>query len=316
MPTLHPFVGIDVSKSRLDVATRPASAPFSTANAPEQIAALAARLRALRPQLIVVEATGGYQAALVDALSDARLPVALVNPRQVRAFAKALGQLAKTDPLDAAVIAHFAEAVRPDVRPLPDRATRDLDALVTRRAQLVPMLVAERNRLAGAPERVHESIRAHVRHLECLVEEFDQELEDAVAASDALRERAALLTSPKGVGPVVSRTLLARLPELGRLNRREIAKLVGVAPLNDDSGKRSGKRRCWGGRSSVRTALYLAALAAKRWNPVIKEFYERLLERGKPKMVALTACMRKLLTMLNAMARDGRAWDENLARGR
>lgn len=315
MPTLHPFVGIDVSKALLDSAARPASRLPQVPNTPAGRARLTRHLVALAPALIVVEATAGLQAPLVVALSEAGLPVSVVNPRHARDFARATGRLAKTDRLDAEALAHFAEAVRPTPRPLPRPAICELDALVTRRRQLITMLVAERNRLEMMPARVCGSIRRQISALRRELERIDGEIERAVAADDELRTRARTLETVRGVGPVTSATLLAELPELGALSRREIAALVGLAPINRDSGRRRGRRACWGGRASVRTALYMAALSARRHNPTIRAFYEQLVGRGKPKLVALTACMRKLLTILNAMAREGAVWDDALARG-
>lgn len=319
MPTLHPFLGIDVSKAHLDVAVcldrQLVGPPETFAYDDLGLSDLLARARAIEPALIVLEATGGLERRLVDALSAAHLPVAVINPRQMRAFARAIGELAKTDAIDASVIARFGEAIRPVPRPLPQASTRHLDALVTRRRQLVEMQVAERNRLAGAQACVAASIRAMIGQLGQAIGQLDDAIAECVRADQVMASHERLLRTPKGVGPVVSRTLLAALPELGRLNRKQIAKLVGVAPLARDSGTRHGPRHIWGGRADVRTALYQAVLSAKRYNPVIRELYERLVGRGKPKKVAIVACMRKLLTMLNAMVRDNAAWSDELARG-
>jgi transposase len=304
------FVGVDVAAAHLDVAVRPAGEGWRAANDAPGIAALVARVAALEPTLVVLEATGRLEAPLVAALAAAGLPVAVVNPRQVRDFAKAVGQLAKTDALDAAVLARFGEAVRPEPRPLPDAAAQELRALLARRQQLVEMLVAEQNRLGGAPPRVGASVAEHVAWLRRQLAGVDGELAALVRASPAWRAREDLLRSVPGVGPVLATTLLALLPELGALDRRAVAALVGVAPLNRDSGAARGRRAVWGGRARVRAALYMAALVATRHNPAIRAFYARLLAAGKPKKVALTACMRKLLTILNAMVRDDTRWQE------
>jgi transposase len=263
--------------------------------------------------LIVLEATGGLVRPLVMALVVAQLPVVVVNPRQIRDFARATGQLAKTDRIDAAVIAHFGEAIKPEVRPLPDHLTQQMDALMTRRRQLVQMLAAERNHLISAPLEVRNYVREHISQLEELIKKLDQDIDQMISNSPIWKTKDDLFQSVKGVGPVLSRTLLAELPELGELSRQEISKLVGVAPLNNDSGKHTGKRSCWGGRAGVRATLYMAALSATRCNPVIKEFYQRLLAKGKLKKVALVACMRKLLTILNAMAKSNTPWDVGFA---
>jgi transposase len=299
------FIGIDVSKDRLDVAQRPPGAAWSVSNSEEGIQELVQALAPTQPKLVVLEATGGLETPVVAALLAAHLPTVVANPRQVRDFAKATGQLAKTDAIDAGILAHFAEAVRPEVRPFPDAATRELDALLTRRRQLIEMRTAESNRLLrSAAQRVRRDIQAHLRWLDRQRAELEKDLDDFIKQSPAWREKDNLLRGVKGVGPVLSATLLGELPELGRLNRREIAKLVGVAPLNDDSGKFRGPRRIWGGRASVRASLYMGTLVASRYHPEIREMYQRLLIAGKPKKLALTACMRKLLTILNAIARD------------
>jgi transposase len=307
------YVGVDVSKARLEVACRPSGELFDGPNDEPGIGAIVERLRELAPALVVLEATGGFEMPLAAALALAGLPCAIVNPRQVRDFAKACGQLAKTDRLDAQMLARFGEAVKPEPRPLHGGALAELSALVLRRRQLSEMLVAERNRLCGASERVRDNLARHIEGLTALLREVDDEMGDAIRRSPAWRERDDLLRSVPGVGPTVSRTLMAELPELGRLSHKQLAKLAGVAPLNCDSGPRSGARRIWGGRAPVRTALYMAALVACRWNPVIKGYYEGLLLRGKAKKVALVACMRKLLTILNAMAKHGTAWDAGFA---
>lgn len=302
------YVGIDVCKDSLEVAQRPDGEAWRLSNDGRGIAALVERLAQSRPTLVILEATGGMEMPLVRALVAAQLPAVVVNPRQVREFARATGRLAKTDTIDAHVLAQFGEAVQPEIRPLPDAATQELSALLTRRRQLIEMLTAEKNRLRSAARTVRGDIEDHIHWLECRLSDLDDDLDQAIRSSPLWRERHDLLRSTPGVGPVLSRTLLAELPELGAINRKEIAALVGVAPLNRDSGHFRGKRRVWGGRAHVRSALYMAALVATRRNPVIKAFYERLLAMGKPKKVALTACMRKLLTILNAMARDHRSW--------
>ena len=302
------FIGIDVAKADLRVAVRPTLAAWTVANDDVGIAATVTRLEALTPVLVVLEATGGYEGPLVAALATVGLPVVVVNPRQVRDFGRATGQLAKTDQLDAALLALFAERVRPRPRPLPEPARLELDALVTRRRQLLEMLVAERNRLEHAIVPVRQSLRQHIRWLERRVADVDRDLDATIQGSPLWRAKENLLRSVPGVGPVLSRTLLADLPELGQLNRRQIAALVGVAPLARDSGTLKGKRLVWGGRAPVRAALYMGALVASRCNPIICTFYRRLLAAGKPKKLALTACMRKLLTILNAMMRTDTPW--------
>jgi transposase len=307
------FIGVDVSKERLDCVCRPSGTTFSCDNTLPGIAALVQWVEAQQPQLIVLEATGGLERPLVAALVVAQLPVVVVNPRQVRDFARAIGQLAKTDRIDAAVIAHFGEAVNPEVRPLPDHLTQQMDALMTRRRQLVQMLATERNHLVSTPGQVQNYVKEHIVHLEELIKQLDQDIDQMITTSPIWKTKGNLLRSVKGVGPVLSRTLLAELPELGRLSRQEISKLVGVAPLNNDSGKYKGKRSCWGGRASVRGPLYMATLSATRCNPVIKEFYQRLLSKGKLKKVAIVACMRKMLTILNAMIKSNKPWDASSA---
>jgi transposase len=307
------FIGVDVSKDRLDCFCRPNGITFSCDNTPTGIADLIQWAKAQQPQLIVLEATGGLERPLVAALVVAQLPVVVVNPRQVRDFARATGQLAKTDRIDAAVIAHFGEAVNPEARPLPDHLTQQMDALMTRRRQLVQMLAAERNHLVSALAQVQNYVKEHISHLEELIKKLDQDIDQMITTSPIWKTKENLLLSVKGVGPVLSRTLLAELPELGRLSRQEISKLVGVAPLNNDSGKHKGKRSCWGGRASVRGPLYMATLSATRCNPVIKEFYQRLLSKGKLKKVAIVACMRKMLTILNAMIKSNKPWDASFA---
>ena len=308
-------VGIDVSKDQLNIACRPEPTRWRVADDSAGIADGLLQLRQLKPTLIVLEATGGWQCALVAALIVAKLPFAVVNPRQVRDFAKATGQLAKTDALDAGVIAHVAEAVRPVPRPLPDETTQQLDALPQRRRQLLDMLVAERHRVALAHPTIRDNLTQHIDYLQGLITATDEEVTTIIRTSPAWREHDDLLQSVPGIGPVLSATLQAALPELGVLNHREIAKLVGVAPLNDDSGKRAGARHIRGGRAEVRAVLYMATLTATRCNPVIKAFYQRLRARGKSQKVALTAAMRKLLIILNAMVKTRTPWNINVNRG-
>ena len=311
------YVGIDVAKAELVVAARPTGETWTTANDAAGIHALLPRLQALAPALVVLEATGGYELAAVAALAAAGLPVVVVNPRQVRDFGRATGELAKTDRLDARLLALFAERLQPAVRPLADEALEALDALLTRRRQLLEMLQAERNRqgqvFGRGTKAVKQSLKAHIAYLERELRITDTELGRAVRESPVWRGKEELYRSVPGVGRVMALALLAELPELGQLNRKQIAKLAGVAPLARDSGTLRGKRMIHGGRASLRATLYMAALVASRRNPVIRAFYQRLLAAGKPKKLALTACMRKLLTILNAMARTNVAWDVELA---
>ncbi len=303
------FVGVDVSKSYLDVFLRPSAERLRLANDEAGVAELVERLGAVEPALVVLEATGGLQAALVGALVVARIPVAVVNPRQVRDFARATGRLAKTDPLDAAVLAHFAEAVRPEPRPIADEATQHLDALLTRRRQLVEMVVAENNRRAASRDAVvRADIKTHVNWLKHRLAEVNKDLDSAIRSSPVWREKDDLLKTVPGVGRVVAATLLAELPELGRLNRKQIAALVGVAPLNRDSGSFVGRRVIWGGRAQVRSALYMAVLNCIRYGIGVAPFYQRLVAAGKAKKLAIVAAMRKLLVTLNAVARDKVDW--------
>ena len=306
------LVGIDVAKAELVVATRPTGERWTVDNDERGVRTLVERLRRDGATLIVLEATGGYELLCVAALAAVSLPIVVVNPRQVRDFAKATGQLAKTDRIDADILALFAERVRPEVRALPDADAQELAALLARRRQLLDMLQAERNRLGqvfGRGKRpIKKSLKAHIAYLERELRMTDTDLGEMVRHSPAWRERDDLLQSVPGVGPVLSLTLLADLPELGRLSRREIAKLVGVAPLSRDSGTLRGRRFVQGGRASVRAVLYMAALVATKRNAVIRLFYARLLAAGKPKKLALVACMRKLLTILNTMVRTGESW--------
>ena len=304
------FVGIDVSKEHLDVALLPGTTHRRVANDAAGIVELAQWLGQSELELIVLEATGGYESACGAALAQAGFPVVVVNPRQVRDFAKATGKLAKTDKIDAEVLALFAERIRPEVRPLADAQQQALEAILARRRQIVQMLVAEKNRSLLAAPVVQKSLRKHVRWLERELGGIEKELATAIEASPIWRATDDLLQSIPGVGKVLATTLQAELPELGKLSRGQVAALVGVAPLNRDSGAYRGRRTTWGGRASVRTVLYMATLSATRVNPDIRAFYERLVARGKPKKVALVAASRKMLIMINALVRDGRHWQE------
>lgn len=302
-------VGIDVAKATLEVATSPQpGAGWQTTNDEAGWAALIAHVQPLQPVVIVLEATGGYEAAVASALAAAGLPVAIVNPRQVRDFAKALGWLEKTDRLDAAVLAQFGARVRPTVRPLPDDLQADLQALVARRRQIVDMLTAERNRVPLARGAVRNNLLAHIRWLEKQLHRTDRDLRASIEASPVWRVRDQLLQSVPGIGPATSARLIASLPELGTLTHRQISKLVGVAPLADDSGLRTGYRRIRGGRADVRGALYMATLVATRHNPAIRACYQRWRRAGKLPLVALVAAMHKLLIHLNAMLKSHRPW--------
>jgi transposase len=303
------FVGIDVSKDRLDVHVCPSGQAFVVRRDGKGLHELVERLRRVEPSLIAVEATGGFETVVAAAIAGAQLPLAVVNPAQVRHFAQAVGKRAKTDPIDAAVIARFAEAVKPEPRGLPDEAARLLAELVGRRTQIIEMLVAERQREKRASaERVRKSLARHIRMLEKELPEVDRDIDTMVRGSPVWREKEDLLITFPGVARIITRSVLAELPELGRLTRREIASLVGIAPFTRQSGKWKGKSMIGGGRPSVRSALYMAALSAIRCNPVMREFYQRLLARGKPKMVSLIAVARKVLTILNAMIRDKTPW--------
>jgi len=304
------FVGIDVAKAQVDIAIRPQDESWGTPRDEQSLVALVTRLQELRPTLIVLEATGGLEIPVVATLAAAQLPVVVVNPRQIRDFAKATGRLAKTDRIDAHLLAHFAQAVRPAVRPLPNEDQQTMSALLSRRRQVIEMLVAEKNRRSSARKPVTERIARHIAWLEQELAELDDDLQTAIRQSPLWRETAETLRSTPGIGPVAAMTLVLELPELGRLDRKQIAALVGVAPLNRDSGNLRGKRLVWGGRAHVRASLYMATLSAVRCNSVIRSFYQRLCEAGKAKKVALTACMHKLLIILNAMIRDKTPWRE------
>src|SRR5688572_18634953 len=308
METTPRFVGIDVAKARLDVAVRPADDQWNVPNDEAGISQLVTRLQELAPVLIVLEATGGLELPLAAALVAAGLPLAVVNPRQVRDFAKAVGQLAKTDALDAQLLARFADVIRPTPRPLLAAQAQALSALLARRRQVIGMLVAEQQRLGTALSPVRPRLEAHIAWLRQELAQLDAELQATIRESPVWREKERLLRTVPGVGPVLSMTLVADLPELGQLNRKQIAALVGLAPLNCESGRLRGRRIIWGGRGRVRAALYMSTLVAVKHNPVLRAFYDRLLAAGKPKKVALIACMHKLLLTLNALLRQAVAW--------
>lgn len=307
------YIGIDVSKASLEIAVWPSGAQWVTPQTDADISGLIEQLRAVSPALIVLEASGGYEAVVAGQLGLAGLPVAVVNPRQVRDFARAIGQWAKTDALDARVLAQFAARVQPTPRALPDSAAQDLLALVIRRRQLVDMLGAERNRLTIARPAVQRQLKAHIRWLERQLDDVEASITGAIRQSPLWRAREDLLRSVPGVGPTTASTLVAHLPELGQLSHRAIAALVGVAPFASDSGRHRGLRQIRGGRVAVRVPLYMATLVATRCNPVIAAFYRRLVAQGKPRKLALIAAMRKLLTILNSIVRDQRPWCETLA---
>lgn len=303
------YVGIDVSKDRLDVHVVPGGAAFAVTRDGKGLEELTERLRTLSPQLIAVEATGGFEVIVAAAIAGAQLPLAVVNPAQIRHYAQALGKRAKTDPIDALVIARFAEAVKPEPRAVPDEAARLLGELVARRRQIIEMIVAERQREKRAAHiRVRKSLARHIKALEKELPEIDEDIDTLVRGSPVWREKEDLLVSFPGVSNTLARLFLAEAPELGRLTRREIASLAGVAPFTRKSGKWRGKSMIGGGRSALRTGLYMAALSAARYNPDLKVFYRRLVDAGKPKMVALIAVARKILTILNAMLRDRKQW--------
>ena len=313
--TTQKFIGIDISKDTLDVAIWDSEVFRQFDNNARGIKKLVQRLKKCSPALIVVEASGGLEQSVVRALYEEYLPIAIVNPTRVRKFAHSTGQLAKTDKLDAKIIAQFAQAVRPKVRPLRTAQQEHLDALVTRRRQIVDTITAEKNRLSTTHPALRERLKKHIDWLEEELQALNDEIDKFIQQSAEWKQKAAILESVPGVGPVTVSTLLAELPELGTRNRQQIAALVGVAPVNKDSGKMRGKRRVFGGRAPVRRVLYMATLVATRVNPVIRSFYERLLAAGKEKKVALTACMRKLLVILNSMIRNNRSWNPFLVHG-
>jgi len=308
MTTQPVYVGMDVSKATIDVCVSD-GASWQASNDDRSMGDLLTRVRALQPALIVLEATGGYELRVAGALAAANLPVAVVNPRQVRSYARSVGQLAKTDRIDAQILARFAAAVRPESRPLPDADTRELEALVGRRRQLSGMITVEQNRLGQAPPNTRKAIKAHIGYMRRQLAKCDADIGGLVRHSPVWRTKDDLLQSVPGVGDATSHALIALLPELGTLNKKQIAALVGVAPFNRDSGTLRGRRTIWGGRVRVRNALYMAALVGMRHNPTLKALYARLRSAGKPGKVALVACMHKLLTIVNAMMRTGRAWD-------
>jgi len=304
------FVGIDVSKRMLEIAVVPTGEKWSVSNSAEGMQLLVQRLKELSPRLVVLEASGGLERRAVAALAAAGIPVVAVNPRQVREFAKATGRLAKTDAIDAAMLGLFAERIRPELRPLRDADAQELEALVVRRRQVVDMITAEKNRLSAAPpsKRVRTAIGKTIKWLEAQLDEIDSDLDKTVRNSPAWREKEDLMRTVPGVGKVLSRTLLSLVPELGALGRKQLAALVGVAPMNQDSGAHRGRRRIWGGRAHVRAVLYMSALVAARYNPSIRAFHQRLVAAGKLPKVALVACMHKLLSILNAMIRSKSPW--------
>lgn len=306
--TSETVVGIDVSKRWLEVQVHGEAESRKIGNDPDGFTTLMEQMKAIQAELIVFEATGGYEGRAVKALSQAGFAVAVVNPTRVRRFAEALGILAKTDKIDAQVIAHFASVVRPAVNGRQTALEEQLGAFVERRRQLLVELTAEKNRLSTCPECVRDDVEEHVAWLEERIDRLEIDIQACIGLKPEWQERAEIIDSVPGVGPVTAATMVAELPELGQLNRQKIAALVGVAPFNKDSGPKKGKRRVFGGRSGVRRTLFMAALSASKHNPVIRAFYESLLKRGKEKKVALTACMRKLLVIINAMVRKGEAW--------
>jgi transposase len=302
-------IGIDVSKRTLDVCILPGAETFVVENNQKGMGELLARIGSLDAKLVVMEATGRYERLCASSVAAEGVPVAVINPRQARDFAKAMGRLAKTDKIDAFVLARFAEAMRPDPTPIPDEEAQHLQGILARRRQLIEMATSEKNRLQMAcGKALKKRIKAHVEWLEAEISRTDEDLDRAIEDNAAFKADETLLRSVPGVGRVLARTLLAELPELGKLESKRLCALVGVAPFNRDSGQRSGKREAWGGRAPVRATLYMGTLVATRFNPTIKEFYERLVASGKPKKVALVACMRKLLTILNALMRDRAVW--------
>jgi transposase len=311
MKSTRCFVGVDVSKADLEIGVLPESRAWKVSNDGPGIQQLIDNLVTLSPSVIVIEATGGYETLVASSLAMAQLPVVVINPRHVRSFAKAIGILAKTDRIDCLVLAQYGKSVNPEPRPLKDEQAQELTAMLGRRKQLVEMLTMEKNRIDKATNGVLEYIHAHIFWLESQLQEVDKDLHDSIKNSPVWREKDKIIRSVPGAGPVLSVTLISELPELGILNRRQIAALVGVAPLNCDSGKHKGYRRVWGGRSLIRSILYMATLSAVRYNPVIRSFYKRLIAAGKKAKVSLTACMRKLLTIINSMVRNGSFWDQN-----
>ena len=307
------WVGIDVCQKYLDVYIRPKEELFQETNNEVGISSLVQTLSNIQPELIVLEATGGMEIDVAVQLTQAGLDVAVINPRQARDFAKATGQLAKTDAIDARVLAHFADAIRPEVRQISDESSRQLEDLVVRRRQISDMITAEKNRRRGKTNSVKASIDRHIEWLEEQLKEIESQISSAITINEDWQQKMKLLTSVPGIGEVVAVTLISSLPELGQISHKSISYLVGVAPLNKDSGQFRGKRRIWGGRAKIRCVLYMATLVAVRFNPLIKAFYERLISKGKLKKVALTACMHKLLIVLNAMMKSSHAWQPQIA---
>ena len=309
------FVGIDVSKDKLDVALGKDGEFLTISYEDRQVQSLAKKLLELKPEIILVESTGGLETKLVLQLLRHKLPVVVVNPRQVRDFAKAIGRLAKTDRIDARVLAHFAEAIKPELRPIADEQAMELKALIRRRKQILKLISAEKNRLQQAPKNIASSIREHIQFLEEQLKKIDSDINRHISLNKDWQDIIRIVKSVPGVGDVTSNSIIVELPELGHLSNKEIAALVGLAPFNRDSGKLKGRKCIWGGRSNIRATLYMAALTAIRSNPVIKRFYKRLVERGKKKKVAIVACMRKLIVILNAMVRKREVWDPGLMSG-
>ena len=303
------WVGMDISKDYIDVAVHPNKQRDKVLYSEEGMSRVVRWMKKVKPTLVVLEATGGLQARLAATLVHASIPVAVINPRQVRDYAKAAGILAKTDAIDADVLARFGEAMKPEPRILPSEAEQVLKNLMARRRQLLAMITEEKNRLTSASKPIAAQIQKHLQWLKAQLDDVDEELDGLIEESPLYRQKEKLLESVPGVGPVLSKTLMIDLPELGMLSRQKIALLVGVAPLNSDSGKWKGKRRIWGGRANVRSALYMAAVTGSRWNPVLKKFYDRLVAVGKAKKVALVACMRKLLSILNSMLKHNSSWN-------
>lgn len=307
------FVGIDVCKENLEVCIRPREETMVFAQSEDGWALMGQFIQSFSPRLVVLEATGGLERGAVATLAAKGIPVVVVNPRQVRHFAISKGILAKTDKIDARVIAQFAESIRPEIRPLKDGEAQEGDALATRRRQIVQMLTAEKNRLHSAPGRAREDIRLHIQWLQKRLERIEKDMDRRIQKSPIWRVKGEILRSMKGVGPGLCRALVTDLPELGTLKRQKISVLVGVAPLNRDSGKFRGRRTTWGGRAEIRSVLYMATVAAIRCNPVIRAFHERLLKAGKPPKVAIVACMRKMLIILNAMMKNQTLWQPPVA---
>lgn len=308
MSDVKRVIGIDVAKEKLDIASRPEKESWTIANREEKLSSLVDKFVKISPDLIVLEATGGLEIPVASALGAAGLPVVIINPRQIRDFAKATGKLAKTDRIDADIIAHFGESIKPEIRPLKDEQTQELAEILTRRRQLVDMLTAEKNRLPTVRTKIKKDIEKHIKWLEKRIKDCEGDLEKRIKHSPIWRKQDEIVKSVPGVGPVLSLALLTGLPELGKLENRKISALVGVAPFNRDSGKYKGTRAIWGGRANVRSVLYMATLVAVRFNPVIKQFHDRLINAGKKPKVAIVASMRKLIIILNAMVKNGTTW--------